>query len=238
MNIPGKKTEAEFIARLNRFVAKVQLKNEIIDVHVPNSGRLRELLAPGARVILREATSHVRKYKYDVIMAYKDNELISIDSQLPNKFMLDLLTKTDEILYKHTELKKLLRFTYIKPEVRYKNSRFDLGLGENKKVLYYAEIKGVTLVEDHIAFFPDAPTERGTKHLEELIEAKLEGFGAGVIFVIQRQGAECFAPNDGMDPAFGKALRRAVSAGVDVFPLRCSIKPDEIMFKDLVQLKL
>jgi len=238
MKIPGKKIEAEFIARLNRFVAKVRLNNEIIDVHVPNSGRLRELLVPGARVILREKASPVRKYKYDVIMVYKGDKLISVDSQLPNRFMTDLLTRGDQHIYRRIELEKLLRFTYIKPEVRYKNSRFDLGLGENKKIVYFAEIKGVTLVENNIAFFPDAPTQRGTKHLEELIEAKQEGFGAGVIFVIQRQDAEFFAPNDRMDPSFGETLRRAVATGVDVFPFKCSIKPEEIVFDDMVKLIL
>lgn len=238
MIITGEKVEAEFIARLNRFVAKVRLNNEVIDVHVPNSGRLKELLIPGARVILRVSSNPTRKYKYDLIMAYIEKELVSVDSMLPNKLMFEVLTKGSSYLPDDPGLKKLCSFPLKKPESRYKNSRFDIGLGKENKILYYAEIKGVTLVENNVAYFPDAPTERGTKHLEELTVAKQEGIGAGVIFVVQRQDAKVFSPHDRMDSAFGQALRKASLSGVDVYSYRCKVKPDEIYLIDSVKIKL
>lgn len=238
MKILGKKYEAIFIERLNRFVAKVRVKNEIIDVHVPNSGRLKELLTPGARVLLRGSPNTARKYKYDLIMAYKNRELVSVDSLLPNKLIFEVLAKGKKDLIDVLGLEKLTSYEQVKPEIRFGNSRFDLGLGENNKIQYYVEVKGVTLVENGMAYFPDAPTERGTKHLEKLVKAKQEGFGAGVIFVIQRRDAECFCPHDRMDPAFGKALRQAASNGVDIFSFKCHVKPDEINLIDSVKVLL
>lgn len=284
MRIPGKKVEAIFEKRINRFVARVNLMGKSMEVHVPNSGRLKEILTPGARVILREAESPVRKFKYDIILAYKDGILVSIDSVLPNKlvkvFLEDKIrllkqfegrtiapllsfkdfTKLSKLAEEKSakeaiagaetaELNGLFKYDFVTPEVKFKNSRFDLGLGRENKagddinihakekdnIEYYMEIKGVTLVEKNIARFPDAPTERGTKHLLELIEAKMRGFGAGIFFVIQREDADIFSPNDAIDPAFGKALRDAASAGVDIFAYRCEVEHDEIELTDKIK---
>lgn len=257
MIIPGKKVHAIFEQRLNRFVAKVNLKGESIKVHVPNSGRLKELLTPGTVVILRELGNPLRKFKYDIIMAYKDGKLVSIDSLLPNKLVKAFLEQgINTFEHNKKDIDKLFEYDFVRSEVTFKKSRFDIGLGTSNKVpveiekegtydkaekggiKYYMEIKGVTLVEENIARFPDAPTERGTKHLLELIEAKREGFGAGVFFVIQRQDAKFFSPNDAMDPAFGKALRAAARVGVDIFAYRCKVKPNSIELAETIKICL
>jgi len=251
MKIPGRKVEAVFEERLNRFVAKVNLKGKSIEVHVPNSGRLAELLAPGARAVLRQAANPLRKFRYDLIMAYKDGILVSVDSILPNKLMAALFKEGIDFLLQRgldfnqsESIKKMLEYDFVRPEVKFKNSRFDIGLGKNDGrgseagIKSYIEVKGVTLVENNLARFPDAPTERGTKHLLELIEAKREGFGAGIFFVIQREDAAAFSPNDSMDPAFGKALRTAARAGVDMFACRCRVEPDNIELLETVSIIL
>ncbi len=238
MKIPGKKIEAEFEARVNRFVARVRLQKKSFEVHVPNSGRLAELLVPGARVILREAANSLRKYKYDLIMAYKNGLLVSVDSQLPNRLLMEAFNKKSPILMEHDRAKRLLKYPIAKPEISYKNSRFDIGLGDENDIRYYIEVKGVTLVENRRALFPDAPTDRGAKHLKELERARHEGLGAGVFFVIQREDAAAFSPNDSMDPPFGDALRRAARAGVDIFAFRCAVEPGEIKLIGPVDVRL
>ncbi|HHW01591.1 MAG TPA: DNA/RNA nuclease SfsA [Thermoanaerobacterales bacterium] len=250
MIIQGKKVEAVFEKRLNRFVAMVNLEGKSIKAHVPNSGRLAELLNPGAMIVLRETENPLRKFRYDIIMAYKDNILVSVDSILPNKLITEVLknNKNDPkevIIGKNDKkIRAMFEYDFVRPEVKYKNSRFDIGLGmknemgEKDGIKYYLEVKGVTLVEKNIARFPDAPTERGTKHILELVEAKREGFGAGIFFVVQRQDAEAFSPNDAMDPAFGKALRQAAKAGVDIFAYRCVVEPDKIELQKPVEIRM
>ena len=203
MQIIGDKIEAQFEKRLNRFVARVRINNKSFNVHVPNSGRLAELLTPGARVILRDSENPNRKYRYSLIMVYKDGVYISVDSLLPNKLILYALKTKHAVFKGDLRTSKLLDYPNIKPEAKYGNSRFDVALGDGSIIKYYIEIKGVTLVEDRISMFPDAPTIRGTKHLLELAKAKSEGFGAGVFFVIQREDADIFSPNDLMDIKFG-----------------------------------
>ncbi|MDI3480930.1 MAG: sugar fermentation stimulation protein [Tepidanaerobacteraceae bacterium] len=250
MIIPGKKVEAIFEKRLNRFVARVDLKGGSIEVHVPNSGRLAELLVPGARVVLRETANRLRKYCYDLIMVYKDDILVSVDSMLPNKLMVVALKESKDFFQQDNynwlckTIKKIEGYDFVRSEVKFKDSRFDIGIGKNdadgKKdsIKYYMEVKGVTLVEKKMALFPDAPTERGTKHLLELVEAKREGFGAGVCFVIQREDADAFSPNDAMDTSFGRALRAAARAGVDVFAVRCRVELDNIELMEAVKIIL
>ncbi|KXG78691.1 Sugar fermentation stimulation protein A [Fervidicola ferrireducens] len=220
MKIDGEKVDGIFEKRLNRFVASVKINDKPEYVHVPNSGRLKELLTPGARVILQKALNSHRKYPYDLIMVYKGNTLVSIDSTLPSRLLASELSK-----------KKLLKLDYdwVKTEVPCGNSRFDIALGNDGKIFYYMEVKGVTLVEEGKALFPDAPTERGAKHMIELAKAKKEGFGAGVFFVVQRDDAEIFSPNDSMDENFGKALRVAANAGVELFAYSCRVTQDEVV---------
>ncbi|ADL08231.1 DNA/RNA nuclease SfsA [Thermosediminibacter oceani] len=229
MRIEGIKIEATFEKRLNRFVAAVKIGSRSHKVHVPNSGRLAELLVPGARVILREAQNPARKYPYDLIMVYTGDTLVSVDSSLPARLLLSELSR-ERILN--------LNYDFVKPEVKYGNSRFDIGLGSKGKIFYYIEVKGVTLVENGRAMFPDAPTERGTKHMLELIRAKEEGYGAGVFFIVQREDADRFSPNDSMDKKFGDAVRKAAEAGVEVFAYNCRVDRNEILLFNRLPVEL
>lgn len=238
MDIIGNKVEAIFQKRLNRFVARVMLQGKSIDVHVPNSGRLAELFIPGARVILRDSDNPSRKYRFDLIMVYHNDILVSVDSILPNKLLVEEFKRKTSLLKSNGKIQKLLEYSYIKPEIKYEDSRFDMGLGEFEEIKYYIEIKGVTLVENRLALFPDAPTLRGTKHLLGLSKAKAKGYGAGVFFIIQRQDADVFTPNDEMDQEFGKALRYAQDVGVDIFAYKCQVSPNKINLIKQLKVKL
>ena len=212
--------EAKFINRPNRFNALVELEGEEITVHVPNTGRCKELLVEGVKVLLRKENNPTRKTKYDLISVYKGNELISIDSQIPNKVVMEAL--------QNKKIEKLIRYNNILKEKTFGNSRFDFKLSNDNGEEYYLEVKGVTLEEDGHAMFPDAPTERGRKHLLELIEVKKSGRGAGVLFLLQMNNMKDFAPNDERDNEFGKALREARDNGVDIFVYECLVERDGI----------
>jgi sugar fermentation stimulation protein A len=200
---------AIFLERPNRFNAKVIFDETEIIVHVPNTGRCKEILIPGCQVFIREETNPTRKTKYDLIGAYKGDKNICIDSQIPNKVVGEAL--------KNGAVDKLKVYTNILSEKTFGNSRFDFKLSKDDGEEYYLEVKGVTLEEDGNSRFPDAPTERGTKHLLELIEVKKTGRGAGVFFLVQIEDVKTFRPNDETDPKFAEALREAAKNGVDVF---------------------
>ncbi|MGG7178226.1 DNA/RNA nuclease SfsA [Clostridium paraputrificum] len=207
--------KATFIKRPNRFNAHVLFKGEEIVVHVPNTGRCREILVPGCTVFLREETNPTRKTAFDLIAAYKENTLISIDSQIPNKVVKEAL--------ENGAVDKLKKYPQILSEKTFGSSRFDFKLSNENGEEYYLEVKGVTLEEDGHCRFPDAPTERGTKHLLELIDVKNSGRGAGVLFLIQIDDVKSFRPNDETDPNFGNALRLADKHGVDIFAYSCNV---------------
>lgn len=215
MNIEKSTIAVEFINRPNRFQAYVKLNNEVIMVHVPNTGRCKEILTPGCTVILREENGVNRKTKYDLIASYKGDKLINIDSQIPNKVVEEALIQK--------KIEKLRKFINIEREKTYGNSRFDFKLTDDYGNIYYLEVKGVTYEEYGIAKFPDAPTERGRKHLIELIGAKNKGINAGVIFVLQMDNMKAFSPYDSMDPKFGDALRKAKENEVDIFAYECNV---------------
>lgn len=228
---------AKFIKRPNRFQAYVNINGEEMMVHVPNTGRCREILVEDSTVVLREETNPLRKTKYDLIAGYKNGKIINIDSQIPNKVV-------DEAL-KNKKIKKLEKYDIIEREKSFGNSRFDFKLGKSSKagknVLsseYYLEVKGVTFEENGKAMFPDAPTDRGRKHLYELIEVKKSGRKAGVLFLIQMDGVEYFTPHDEMDKEFGKAVRLAHENGVDVFAYDCKVEARAITLKDIVDIRL
>lgn len=221
---------AEFIRRPNRFQAYVKLDNEEIMVHVPNTGRCKEILIPGTTVILREENNPTRKTKYDLIGGYKNDKFINIDSQMPNKVVEEAL--------KLGNIKKLKKYNIIKREKTYGKSRFDFKLVNNLGEEYYLEVKGVTLEENGITKFPDAPTERGTKHILELIDAKNNGIGAGVLFLIQMDNVKYFTPNKEMDRNFSEALIAANEVGVDIFAYECDIDEDFITLKKEVKVIL
>ena len=221
---------AKFTIRPNRFVAHVNLDGEELIVHVPNTGRCREILIPGSKVLLREELNPARKTLYDLFAGYKNNKLINIDSQIPNKVV-------DEAL-KNKKIQNLIKYNIIQREKTFGNSRFDFKLSNDIGEEYYLEVKGVTYEVDGKSMFPDAPTGRGRKHLLELIEAKKMGFGAGVLFLIQMNNINDFSPYDDMDEAFGQALRLACKSGVDIYAYECEVGEDFITLSQQVQVIL
>jgi sugar fermentation stimulation protein A len=223
--------EAVFKKRPNRFNAIVILKDEEIVVHVPNTGRCKEILKDGTKVFLREELNPTRKTKYDLIAAIKGDTLISIDSQIPNKVVNEaLVNKKINILNKYTKISR---------EKTFGKSRFDFKLStEDEKEIYYLEVKGVTLEENGHCMFPDAPTERGVKHIMELIEAKKKGFGAGILFLIQLDNVKTFSPNDITDVEFGNALRLAKENHVDIMAYSCIVDREGIEINNIVDIIL
>lgn len=222
--------EAIFLERPNRFNARVLLNNEEITVHVPNTGRCREILVTGCKVYLREELNPTRKTRYDLVAAMKEDKLISIDSQIPNKVVEEAL--------KIGKIGKLEKYNNILREKTFGKSRFDFKLSTDEGEIYYLEVKGVTLEENRYSRFPDAPTERGTKHLLELIEAKKQGYGAGAMFLIQLEEVDKFSPQDERDPAFGEALRLAKESGVDIFAYNCIVEEDGLTINEAVEIIL
>ncbi|MFL0197042.1 DNA/RNA nuclease SfsA [Clostridium sp. WILCCON 0269] len=222
--------KAKFISRPNRFKAHVNFNNSELIVHVPNTGRCKEILVPDSTVILREENGPHRKTKYDLIAAYKGNRLINIDSQIPNKVVEEALNNKGISYFKHYEK--------IEREKTFGNSRFDLRLLGKENEKCYIEVKGVTFEEKGVAMFPDAPTERGRKHLLELVEVKKSGMEAAVLFLIQMQGIKYFRPYDEMDKKFGEALRYAKENCVKVFAYNCDVGENFIVLKHEVTVQL
>ena len=218
--------EGRFLARPNRFIAQVEIDGQVETVHVKNTGRCRELLQPGARVWCAGSDNPARKTKYDLITVEKGPYLINMDSQAPN-----------QAARKWLEAGGLGPVELVKPEQTFGNSRFDFYLERQGRGMYL-EVKGVTLENEGICRFPDAPTERGAKHLRELIAAKEAGFEAGVLFVIQMRPVRWLEPNDGTDPAFGAALREAAAAGVQVLAVDCFVTEDSMEIGGFVKVRL
>ena len=208
----GNVCRAVFLERLNRFVARVELSGRTETVHVKNTGRCRELLVPGNEVWLTRPGTPGRKTEYDLIAVRKKNGvLFNIDSQAPNAVALEWLRRQE--------------WDEIRPEYAYGASRVDFFMRRGKD-RYLMEVKGCTLERDGTGFFPDAPTERGTKHIRELISAVSDGYKAVLAFVIQMDGVDEVRPNRETDPAFSDALEDAVRLGVAVRFLTCHVEPD------------
>ena len=224
--------QATFIERPNRFIAYCKINETIEKVHVKNTGRCRELLIPNCTVYLEESDNPNRKTKYSLIAVQKGNRLINMDSQVPNKVVQEALINKTIVLPGLDE-----EITFIKPEKTYKNSRFDIYIEtENKKA--FIEIKGVTLEEEGVVLIPDAKTERGVKHIKELIEAKKDGYYSYVVFVVQMKDVQYFTPNIKMHKELGDALIEAQNAGVNVLAYDCEVNPNSIEIKDEVNVKL
>ena len=210
--------EGKFIERPNRFIAKVEIDGVTETVHVKNTGRCRELLVKGSTVYLDKSNNPERKTGYDLIAVLKNgNNIINMDSQIPNAV-------TEEWLNKGNLFSK---DAVIRREVTHNKSRFDFYIEDGDRKIFL-EVKGCTLETDDIARFPDAPTERGVKHINELIECKNLGFEAYILFVIQMKGIKHFEPNDITHKAFGDALRRAEKSGVKILAYDCIVTPDSI----------
>lgn len=224
---------ATFISRPNRFIAHVKIENtpenQVEIVHVKNTGRCKELLIPGCKVYLEKSDNPTRKTLYDLIAVEKiypqDSEnpqrklLVNIDSQLPNKVTLEWL--------------KAQNYSFIKPEFTFGKSRIDFYMekGDEK---FLMEVKGCTLEIDGIGYFPDAPTERSVKHLEELISAKQEGYNCKIAFVIQMEGITEVRGNTTTHPEFAATLQKAKDAGVEVLFLCCHVMPDEVFVEKAI----
>lgn len=210
-----------FISRPNRFIAKVNINGQEETVHVKNTGRCKELLIPDCKVFLAPSENPNRKTKFDLIAVIKETNgeelLINMDSQIPNLAAVEWLKKGT--LFSKEAL--------IKREVTFKNSRFDLYIEDDGRKAFI-EVKGVTLENNGTAMFPDAPTIRGVKHINELIEASKEGYEAYVLFVIQMRGAKEFKPNDLTHKEFGDALRKAKASGVKILAYDCNVTPSTI----------
>ena len=219
--------EGKFIERPNRFIAKVEIKGKIETVHVKNTGRCQEILRPGVLCYLEKSDNPTRKTQYDLITVEKNNKLINIDSQVVNK-----------VFGEYLESGKLFsNITLIKPETTFGKSRFDFYVERGKKKIFI-EVKGVTLENDNIVSFPDAPTLRGTKHLNELIKAHKEGYETYVAFVVQMNNVKYFRPHDETDPLFGATLREAKKAGVKILCLDCVVTKDEIYIEKKVKVRV
>lgn len=223
----GKILPARFLSRPNRFVARVEAEGEELVCHVKNTGRCRELLVPGATVWLEESPNPSRKTKFDLIAVEKGDRLINMDAQAPNKVFGEWAAAGG--------FREGL--TLLRPETTYGSSRFDF-YWESSKSRGFVEVKGVTLEEDGIVRFPDAPTLRGVKHLDELVKAREAGYEAAVCFVIQMENVRWFAPNDETHPEFGQALRRAAQAGVEILAMDCSVTPQSLTIGKPVPIRL
>jgi sugar fermentation stimulation protein A len=219
--------EGTFLSRPNRFIAQINLDNTVVIAHVKNTGRCKELLVSGVKVVLQKTNNPERKTMYDLIAVWKNNRLINIDSQIPNKVFLEYLQSGQHIG----------GITFLKSEVKHGNSRFDFYVEAGKRKIFL-EIKGVTLEENGVVMFPDAPTERGVKHLKELIMCTKEGYEAQVVFVIQMKEALCFMPNNKTHRAFGEALVAAKKAGVTIIALDCIVTESKIVIHKSVPIKL
>lgn len=215
-----------FRDRPNRFIAHVEIDGQLETVHVKNTGRCRELLVPGAEVFCQHFDSTARKTQYDLICVRKGPYLINMDSQAPNAAVKEWLLSGG-----------LGPITDLRPETVHGDSRFDFSFQKDGKPCFL-EVKGVTLEEQGICAFPDAPTQRGAKHLRGLQRAAQEGFGAYVLFVIQMKPVRFLHPNDATDPDFGSALRQAAAAGVRVLAVDCFVSPAEMRIADFVEVRL
>ena len=215
-----------FLSRPNRFIAQVQIGGKEETVHVKNTGRCRELLPPGAEVWCQRSNNPSRKTKFDLITVRKGARLINMDSQAPNTAAGEWLKGGG-----------LGEISELKAEYRHGDSRFDFSFLKDGRRCFL-EVKGVTLETDGVCAFPDAPTERGAKHLRGLTRAAKEGFGAYVLFVIQMADVKYLHPNDLTDPDFGSALREAAENGVQVLAMDCTVTVDSMEIRNPVAVRL
>ena len=221
----GQVKKGVFLSRPNRFIAHVALDGVETVCHVKNTGRCRELLVPGAAVYLEKGANPGRKTAYDLIAVEKSGKLINMDAQAPNKVFAEWATQFDPTA------------TAVHSEYRFGQSRLDFCL-ETPRGLHLVEVKGVTLEEDGHTRFPDAPTERGVKHIHELMHAVELGHRATAFFAIQMADVVDFAPNDVTHPAFGEALRQAKAAGVNIAAYCCRVTPESLEIDRPVEIRL
>lgn len=212
--------KAKFIERKNRFIAMVEVDGEVVAAHVANSGRLRELFTPGREVYLAEQEGEHRATRFDLALVKYGGHYVSVDARVPNGVVADAVNRGI--------LPEFEDYRVVKREVRYGASRLDMLTEDAGGNRLYIEVKSVTLVRDGVARFPDAPTGRGARHLEELARAVQEGYRAAVVFLVQRDDARQFSPNDETDPVFSNTLRCLTATGVEAYAYICRVTPQEI----------
>ncbi|GMA51357.1 sugar fermentation stimulation protein SfsA [Alicyclobacillus contaminans] len=217
------------LKRHNRFLARVRMEDEEVWAHVKNTGRLRELFVAGARVALEPARHADRKTNFSIIAVQSGDTWVNVDAAAPHRLVGDAIAAGQLTAFGHPAV--------VQREVRYRRSRFDIQY-ETGDFRGFIEVKGVTLVEEGTAKFPDAPTERGTRHLLELADARAEGFDAAVFFLIQRPDAHAFAPHWQSDPDFAHTLANVAKQGVRVLAYTCTVKPDELCLGEPVPVNL
>ena len=217
--------KGEFVDRPNRFIANVIIDDKIEVCHVKNTGRCKELLVKGNTVYLQKSDNPDRKTKYDLIAVQKGERLINMDSQVVNHVVLEYIPNLFD------------KIKYIKPEYKYDNSRFDIYV-ETESEKIFIEVKGVTLENNGVVRFPDAPTERGIKHLKELQKAVTEGYKAYVMFVVQMSDIKYFEPNSETHPEFAKELRKAKNNGVVPLAFDCAVTPNSLEIRKPILIKL
>ena len=214
-----------FLSRPNRFIAHVEINGQREIVHVKNTGRCRELLPAGAQVWCQHWDNPARKTKFDLISVRKGERIINMDSQAPNVAAGEWLRSGG-----------LGEIAELKGEYTHGDSRFDFSFLQDGRRCFL-EVKGVTLETNGVCAFPDAPTQRGVKHLQGLTRLAQEGYGAFVLFVIQMADVQYLHPNDDTDPAFGQALRRAAEAGVQILAMDCDVTPERMVLRQEVEVK-
>ena len=218
---------AKFINRPNRFIAHIEIDGQTEVAHVKNTGRCRELLTENATVFVQKSDNPNRKTMYDLIGVLKGERMINMDSQIPNKVFGQWAQNSG--FFGDIKL--------IKPEKAYGSSRFDYYL-ETETDRIFVEVKGVTLEEDGVVLFPDAPTERGVKHINELCQCVNDGYKAYIFFIIQMDNVKYFTPNTKTHPQFAEALKAAAQKGVGVYALDCTVTADSITAKNFVEVRL
>ena len=219
-------TPGIFLARPNRFIAHIEIDGAVEICHVKNTGRCRELLVPGCTVYCQRSDNPSRKTKFDLIAVQKGDRLINMDSQAPNKAAGEWLASGG-----------LGEITDLRAEVKHGDSRYDFSFVKDGK-LCFLEVKGCTLENDGACAFPDAPTERGARHIRGLTAAVAEGYGGYILFVIQMSDVKYIRPHDETDPEFGRALREAAKNGVHVLAMDCAVTPDTMNIRLPVPVKL
>lgn len=229
MEIVGRLQSGRFIERPNRFLAYVKCGTRTMAAFVPSPGRMNELLIPGAKVLLRRVQDRERKTHFDLLGVYQRNKLVLIDSRIPNLLVRELLAEG--------KLSEFSIYSSFKPEPKFGQSRLDFELrnGGGKCLL---ELKSVTLVIDKVALFPDAPTERGARHLAALSRAVEMGFDASVLFLVQRTDAIKFKPNQETDPKFAERLREAAKNGVRIYSYTCGLSGKQIKLGQRIPVSL
>lgn len=219
--------KAVFVSRKNRFVAQIKIDGKDVLCHVKNTGRLKELLVGGAEIYVQEHNDSARKTKFSLIAVKKGRENVNIDSQAPNKVFYEWVKNggfCDNV-------------TLIKPETAFGNSRFDCYIEAGDRKIF-VEVKGVTLEKDGVAMFPDAPTERGLKHLRELCECVKDGYEAYIVFVVQMKGVHTFTPNAETHKEFAKMLSECDEKGVKIVCVDCDVTPETLRISQKIQVKL